>query len=50
MKQRKGLLIILDGLGDRPIKEFGGKTPLEYANTPNMDSSPEWEYSASRTR
>ncbi|WP_297501942.1 2,3-bisphosphoglycerate-independent phosphoglycerate mutase [Thermococcus sp.] len=37
MKQRKGLLIILDGLGDRPIKEFGGKTPLEYANTPNMD-------------
>ncbi|WP_054839759.1 2,3-bisphosphoglycerate-independent phosphoglycerate mutase [Thermococcus sp. JCM 11816] len=37
MKKRKGLLIILDGLGDRPIKEFGGKTPLEYANTPNMD-------------
>ncbi|WP_297514712.1 2,3-bisphosphoglycerate-independent phosphoglycerate mutase [Thermococcus sp.] len=37
MKKRKGLLIILDGLGDRPIKEFGGKTPLEYAKTPNMD-------------
>ena len=37
MKKRKGLLIILDGLGDRPIKEFGGKTPLEYAKTPHMD-------------
>jgi len=35
--KRKGILIILDGLGDRPIKELGGKTPLEYANTPNMD-------------
>ncbi|WP_297535618.1 2,3-bisphosphoglycerate-independent phosphoglycerate mutase [Thermococcus sp.] len=37
MRKRKGLLIILDGLGDRPIKELGGKTPLEYAKTPNMD-------------
>ncbi len=27
----------MDGLGDRPVEEFGGKTPLEYANTPNMD-------------
>ncbi|USS41499.1 2,3-bisphosphoglycerate-independent phosphoglycerate mutase [Thermococcus aggregans] len=35
--KRKGILIILDGLGDRPIKELGEKTPLEYANTPNMD-------------
>jgi len=35
--KRKGILIIIDGLGDRPIKEFGGKTPLEYANTPNLD-------------
>lgn len=35
--KRKGILIILDGLGDRPVKELGGKTPLEYANTPNMD-------------
>lgn len=35
--KRKGLLIILDGLGDRPIKELNGLTPLEYANTPNMD-------------
>ncbi|MEW8219081.1 MAG: 2,3-bisphosphoglycerate-independent phosphoglycerate mutase [Candidatus Thiodiazotropha taylori] len=34
----KGLLIILDGLGDRGIPSFGGKTPLEVAETPNMDS------------
>ena len=27
----------MDGLGDRPSKELKGKTPLEYANTPNMD-------------
>lgn len=35
---RKGLIIILDGLGDRGIPSFGGKTPLEVASTPNMDS------------
>ncbi|MBR9678163.1 MAG: 2,3-bisphosphoglycerate-independent phosphoglycerate mutase [Nanoarchaeota archaeon] len=32
------LLVILDGLGDLPIKNFGGKTPLEAARTPFMDS------------
>ena len=31
------LLIILDGLGDRPAAELGGKTPLEAARTPNLD-------------
>ncbi|MBT3061561.1 MAG: 2,3-bisphosphoglycerate-independent phosphoglycerate mutase [Candidatus Thiodiazotropha sp.] len=30
-------MIILDGLGDRGIPAFGGKTPLEAAETPNMD-------------
>ncbi len=34
----KAIFIILDGLGDRPCKEFRGKTPLEAASTPNMDS------------
>ncbi|MEJ2610412.1 MAG: 2,3-bisphosphoglycerate-independent phosphoglycerate mutase [Candidatus Thiodiazotropha sp.] len=34
---RKGLMIILDGLGDRGIPSFGGKTPLEVADTPNME-------------
>ena len=33
----KVMLIILDGMGDRPIDSFGGKTPLEAAHTPNMD-------------
>lgn len=31
------LFIVLDGLGDRPIKEFDGLTPLEFAKTPNLD-------------
>ena len=37
MTQRNGLIIILDGLGDRPIPELDGATPLEAAHTPNMD-------------
>jgi 2,3-bisphosphoglycerate-independent phosphoglycerate mutase len=31
------ILIIVDGLGDRPIATLGGKTPLEAAQTPNLD-------------
>ena len=34
---QKILFIIFDGLGDRPIKELGGQTPLEAAHTPNLD-------------
>lgn len=34
---KKLLYIVLDGLGDRPIDEFGGKTPLEAAEKPNLD-------------
>ena len=33
----KGILVIMDGLGDLPHTLLGGKTPLEAANTPNMD-------------
>lgn len=33
----KYVLILGDGMADRPIPEFGGKTPLEYAKTPAMD-------------
>jgi len=34
---RKAILLIVDGLGDRAIPGLGGKTPLAYANTPNLD-------------
>lgn len=33
----KYVLLIGDGMGDWPIKELGGKTPLEAAPTPNLD-------------
>ena len=33
----KGVLLILDGLGDRGQPLFDGATPLEAAETPNMD-------------
>ena len=35
----KILLIIIDGLGDRPIPQFGNRTPLEAAKTPYLDKS-----------
>jgi 2,3-bisphosphoglycerate-independent phosphoglycerate mutase len=34
---KKVILVICDGMGDLPQKELGNKTPLEAANTPNMD-------------
>ena len=33
----KYVLILGDGMADRPIPEFDGKTPLEYAKTPMLD-------------
>jgi 2,3-bisphosphoglycerate-independent phosphoglycerate mutase len=33
----KYAIIIPDGAADEPLKELGGKTPLEAADTPNMD-------------
>ena len=33
----KGVLVILDGVGDLPCKQLENKTPLEAAETPNLD-------------
>jgi 2,3-bisphosphoglycerate-independent phosphoglycerate mutase len=33
----KYIIVLGDGMADRPIKELGGKTPLEAANKPGMD-------------
>ena len=33
----KYVVVLGDGMADRPIPELDGKTPLEYANTPEMD-------------
>jgi 2,3-bisphosphoglycerate-independent phosphoglycerate mutase len=34
----KLIYIVIDGMGDLPIEELDGKTPLEAAETPHMDS------------
>ena len=34
----KYIVIVPDGMADRPLDELGGKTPLEAARTTNMDS------------
>jgi 2,3-bisphosphoglycerate-independent phosphoglycerate mutase len=33
----KYIVVLGDGMADEPIEELGNKTPLEYAQTPNMD-------------
>jgi 2,3-bisphosphoglycerate-independent phosphoglycerate mutase len=32
------VLVVLDGLGDRPSTQLGGRTPAEAAHTPNLDA------------
>lgn len=34
----KLIFVVMDGLADRPVPAFGGKTPLEAARTPALDS------------
>lgn len=34
----KALIFLADGMADLPLKELGGKTPLEAVDTPAMDS------------
>src|SRR5438477_4444334 len=38
MSPRQLLYVCLDGLGDDPIPELDGRTPLEAARTPALDS------------
>lgn len=33
----KFIVLLGDGMADEPVSQLGGKTPLEYANTPFMD-------------
>lgn len=37
MGKTKYIVLVGDGMGDYPIEELGGKTPLHAAGTPNMD-------------
>lgn len=34
----KYVVVLGDGMADEPIEQLGGKTPLEYAETPNLDT------------
>lgn len=38
MARQKTVIFLGDGMADEPIGRLGGKTPLEYAHTPAMDS------------
>ena len=33
----KSIIILGDGMADEPIEALGGKTPMQYADTPYMD-------------
>ncbi len=37
MKNKKYIVVLGDGMADEPIEALGGKTPLEYADTPALD-------------
>ena len=37
MTEKKILIIVMDGLGDRACEELRGLTPLQYVRTPNLD-------------
>ena len=42
----KYIILVPDGVADEPVKELGGKTPLEAARTPCMDHLARHGYSA----
>ncbi|MFQ5908879.1 MAG: 2,3-bisphosphoglycerate-independent phosphoglycerate mutase [Thermoplasmata archaeon] len=35
--EKRVLLVVCDGLGDRPVEDLGGQTPLQAAAAPNLD-------------
>jgi len=37
-EKRIAVLVVMDGVGDRPLRAIGGKTPLQAAKTPTFDS------------
>ncbi len=37
MQGKQALLVICDGMGDRPQRDYGNRTPLEAAYTPHLD-------------
>ena len=39
MRSLKLVLLVGDGMADRPVPSLGGKTPLQEASTPNMDEA-----------
>ena len=38
----KSIIILGDGMADEPIEALGGKTPMQYADTPYMTNWPKW--------
>lgn len=38
MKKKRMLLVVCDGVSDRPVKQFEGQTPLQAARKPAMDA------------
>ena len=42
----KYIILVPDGVADEPVKELGGKTPLEAARTPHMDAMAREGFSA----
>ena len=38
MKNKKFIVLLGDGMADKPVEALGGMTPLKFAKTPNMDS------------
>jgi len=37
MSNKKYIVVLGDGMADEPIEALGGKTPLDYADTPTLD-------------